>query len=213
LRNLSIINFFLGPLTLDGYPPVHRDKANFYKSILEKSKAFVTADVRGIWEGTLVTETAPAYQVYSGPFGEPRKVIQIVGSAPRLYDVELTITSQDEYRKFFETGPLVSTVSGQLHYVGIGSGPFSGFVDDTGLVHLIFYTSGSFGDQTFIGHLTSRGLAREISGNVMGRGADPPHEGPWAWAWINYYFSTLSVKKPGLGLSNNAYVVDYGLVF
>jgi len=180
----------------------------------------VTADVRGIWEGTLVTETAPAYQVYSGPFDEPLKIIRLVGVTSRLYDVELTITSQDEYRNLDEHSssatapePLVSIVSGQLHYVGIGSGPFSGFVDGTGLVHLIFYTSGSFGDQTFIGHLTTRGLAREISGNVMGRGADPPHEGPWAWAWIHYNFSTLSVKKPGLGLSNNAYVVDYGHVF
>jgi hypothetical protein len=203
----------LSDARLDGYPPVHREKASPYNSILEKSKAFMTADVRGIWEGTLVTETAPAYQVYSGPFGEPRKVIQILGSGPRLYDVELTIKSQDEYRKL-ETGePLVSTVSGQLDYIQIGSTPVSGFVDDTGLVHLIFYNSSSYGDRTFIGHLTSRGFVREISGNLMGRGAEPPHDGPWAWAWINYTFSTLSVKKLGLSLSDHAYIVDYGHVF
>jgi hypothetical protein len=168
----------------------------------------MTEDVTGTWEGTVVTETAPAYQVYSGPFGEPRKVIQILGSAPVLYDVELTIKSQDDYRKF-ETGePLVSTVSGQLD-----STPVSGFVDDTGLVHLIFYGPSSYGDLTFIGHLTSRGFEREISGNLMGRGAEPPHDGPWAWAWINYTFSTLSVKKLGLSLSDHAYIVDYGHVF
>ena len=168
----------------------------------------MTADVRGTWEGTLVTDTAPSYQAYSGEFGVPLKIIRLVGGTSRLYDVELTITSQDEYRS---SG--TSIVSGQLHYIGIGSNLFSGFVNDTGVVHLIFYNSDSFSDQTFIGYLTSHGLERAISGNVMVRGADPPHEGPWAWAWINYSFSTLSVKKPGLGLSNDAYLVDYGHVF
>ena len=77
----------------------------------------MTADIGGIWEGTLATETAPAYQAYGG-----RREIRQLGGQPAaaLYDVKLTITSQDEYRKFgtdrFVTEPLVSTISGQLQF-------------------------------------------------------------------------------------------------
>jgi len=108
----------------------------------------MTADIGGIWEGTLATETAPAYQAYGG-----RREIRQLGGQPAaaLYDVKLTITSQDEYRKFgtdrFVTEPLVSTISGQLYNFGRESStPVSGFVDDTGLVKLIFYHSSSLDD-------------------------------------------------------------------
>jgi len=177
------------------------------------------ADISGIWEGTLATETAPAYQAYDGAYGGRREIRQLGGQpAAALYDVKLTITSQDEYRKFgtdrFVTEPLVSTISGQLYNFGRESStPVSGFVDDTGLVKLIFYHSSSLDDTTFIGRLTSRGLVRDISGNWMLRVAAGPGGGAWTWAWINYYFGTLSVKKVGLSLSDHAYIVDYGHVF
>jgi hypothetical protein len=47
----------------------------------------------------------------------------------------------------------------------------------------------------------------------MDRVAAGPLGEPWTWAWMNYYFGMLSVKKPGLNLSDRAYIGNYRHVF
>jgi hypothetical protein len=132
----------------------------------------VTEDVRGIWEGTHGWGAAPAYEAYGGAvdgFDLDLDIRRTTDVQQGKNDVKLAITSQDNYRKFGTApGPLVSILSGQLDYIDPNvSTPVSGFVDDTGVVKLSFYWSSSRDDLTFVGRLTSRGLVRDISGNLM----------------------------------------------
>jgi hypothetical protein len=208
LRNVSIIIFFPWSLTLDSYPPVHREKEIPVIDIM-------TEDVRGIWEGTHEWRTAPAYEAYGGAvdgFDLDLDIKRTNDIAQADNDVKLAITSQDNYRKFGTApGPLVSIVSGQLDYIDPKvSTPVSGFVDDTGVVKLSFYWASSRDDLTFVGRLTSRGLVRDISGNLMIRVAPGTS---WTDRFASYYFAKLSVHKPGMSLSDHAVIVDYGHVF
>jgi hypothetical protein len=165
----------------------------------------MAAIISGIWNGTVTTETFPAYQAYGGAFGGPKTIVQLGGQpAATIRDVNLAITTQDEYRKA-ATGELVSTVSGQLYDV-VASTPVSGFVNDTGVVKLTFYNYSLLSDATFIGRLTGYGLMHDISGHLMNRTAAGTNREPWAWAWIDYYFGMLSVKRLGLNLSDRAYI-------
>jgi hypothetical protein len=169
----------------------------------------MTADVSGIWEGTREFGTAPAYEVDPEPLE-----IKYLSNWHAWRDAKLTITSQDEYRKV-GTGTgrfvsLVSTVSGQFTGSGyLDPTPVSGFVDDTGLVKLIFYEDSSLRDTIFIGRLTRRGLVRDISGNLMYRTGP----GPGGGAWVSYQFGTLSVKKFGLDFSDRVYMVNSVHIF
>jgi hypothetical protein len=173
----------------------------------------MTEEVTGIWEGRLDTMTAPPYAAYGGTYGGPREIRGSGGPQENVpYDARLTITSQGDYRKLGTKERWVSTISGELEYVNIkSSDPVSGFVDDSGMVNLIIYNYWSLSDCTFAGLLTTRGLVRDISGNLLSRRSEWP--GDAAWGWIDYGFGTLSVKKYGLNVDYYTHVVNYGHVF
>jgi hypothetical protein len=227
-------------------------------------------DVTGIWEGDRSWTDAYATRVELG-HREIRDLYPIPVRTQIDQDAKLTITTQDrrtfappaEYTTRWirtnsqissKTGELfatdVSFISGQLQtvykalsHIKLDTTPVSGFVDETGLVRLTFYSPNPWEDSVFIGRVgrTSR-LVRYISGYLMYRrwsgvftdtmaasqvGAgyneyEQNYEDYWrpGWEWINNYFGTLNVYKPELGpydyLSDRddlAFVVDYGDVF
>ena len=168
----------------------------------------MAAYVEGVWSGTRASDTFPAYNAYGGAFGGPKEIRALGNGTPgEVQEVKVTFTSQGEYRKL-APGDSVSAVSGQLSF-GSATDAFIGFVSDSGLIKLIFYDGGSFSDTTFIGSLSQRGPMHQISGHLMGRMAAGPNSEPWAWAWINYHFGTLTVTKFAVNLSDRAFLRNF----
>lgn len=163
------------------------------------------ADVSGIWEGTLETETAPAYAAYGGRYGPPLEIRSSVGGRKTSFDVTLTIDSQAPYRSF-GTGPLVSRITGQLDSDSGFANLLAGFVDDTGLVKFSAYESAFF-DSAFTGRLSPHGGLREFAGTWASR------RGSLEDYWVTYSFGTLRVRKFGRQVRDSVFRSESRHVF
>lgn len=162
-------------------------------------------DVSGVWEGTLQTETAPAYHVNGAGYGPPFEILSSVGGPASREAVTLTIDSQGPYRSS-PLGPLVSRFSGQLDTYSGRATLLAGFVDDTGLVKFSDYSSGYF-DSAFTGRLSPHGGLRDLAGT-------------WSWRTglleqgsFTYSFGTLGVRKYARELRDRAYRSESRHVF
>jgi hypothetical protein len=117
-------------------------------------------DVRGKWYGNEFSDGL-TYAHANGLSPEGW------GGPPERYKTTLVIETQTEYNKY-PYGNLISTVSGYLSQVqdgyNVGVRAISGFVHQSGLVKLSFFTSGLVSTCAFNGNLTITPNFREISG-------------------------------------------------
>jgi hypothetical protein len=156
----------------------------------------MNADVGGIWYGTIYTDGLAHLQGLQGGAG--------FGGPPRTHSISLWISYQGDYKNF-GFGKVVSPISGQVDGLEWYSIPVSGFIDDKGLVELVFYLGSLSEDWTFSGTLTVRGSRGDISGNWTRMS--------WSNGLFMHQLGTMGVQKLVLSLSDYAYIVEYRHVF
>jgi len=157
----------------------------------------MNADVGGIWDGTIDTDGLEHFQGLQGDADG-------WGGPPSTDRITLWITSQGDY-KDFGYGQVVSPISGQVDGLEQYSNPVSGFVDDRGLVKLIFYGSSPVVDWTFNGRLRAGIIRSDISGNWTRMS--------WSNGWFLYQVGTMSVQRRGFIVTDRSYLTALGRDF
>ena len=154
----------------------------------------MNANVSGIWYGTLYTDDIWHLQGLQG--GDELE------GRPRTHSISLWISYQGGYKNFY-FAQVASPISGQVD--GLEKTiPVGGFIDDKGLVKLVFYLASPTEDWTFNGYLTG-GSRGDISGHWTRMS--------WGNGLFMHQFGTMSVQKLVLSSSDRAYTVEYGHVF
>jgi hypothetical protein len=155
----------------------------------------MNANVGGMWYGTIYTDGVWHLQGLVGGDEIP--------GPPSTHSISLWISYQGDYKNF-GFGQVVSPISGQVDGLGWYTNPVGGFIDDKGLLKLVFYLPSVSEDWTFNGYLTG-GSRGDISGHWTRMS--------WGNGLFMHQFGTMSVQKLVLSLSDHAVIVDYGHVF